>query len=303
MSWTAITITAQNEQEAEAVAEVLQLFALDDEWIATEQLGDPNDVRADAMLAETTVKLVIDVVRDEPALRNSIASELAARNLPAAMFNAVDETEWATAWQANFRPLKIGERFWVRPSWEQLDANSSDLVITLDPGNAFGTGTHETTQLCLAQLEQHVQVGDSVLDLGCGSGILAIGAAMLGASPLLAVDIDANSVVATAENSRINRVEGQINVRQGSLDVVQKRDWDVLIANILAPTLIEMLTRDHLLDYVAPEGVLILSGILGVQSAELQEAIQQAGGILQAELAQGEWIAQVVQHKQKSQRQ
>jgi ribosomal protein L11 methyltransferase len=302
MSWIEIKVTAQSERDAEAVAEVLQLFALDGEWIATEQLGDPNDVRADALLAEMVVKLVIDVERDDATLRRQIAEGLSARDLPSATFHAVDETEWATAWRANFHPLQIGERFWIRPSWEPLECGPANLVITLDPGNAFGTGTHETTQLCLTQLERHVNVGDSVLDLGCGSGILAIGAALLGASPVLAVDIDSDSVVATVENSRINAVAAQIAARQGSLDVVKKHDWDVLVANILAPTLIEMLTaEDSLLSYVAPDGVLILSGVLGVQSADLQQAIQHAGGVLHAEFAQGDWIAQIVKHAKKSQ--
>lgn len=297
--WTEIKIIAQNEREAEAVADVLQLFALDDEWVAMEQLGDPNDVRADAMLAETTVKLVVESERADEAFRDAINTDLQNQQLPQASFELVDETEWATAWRENFHPLQIGDRFWIRPSWEQLDADPDDLVITLDPGNAFGTGTHETTQLCLAQLEKYVQAEKHVLDLGCGSGILAIGAAMLGASPVLAVDIDADSVVATRENSQINGVTEQIEVRQGSLDAVAEREWDVLVANILAPTLIEMLTQDQLLDYVAPDGVLILSGILGVQSAELQQAIAQAGGILQAEITQGEWIAQIVRPKTK----
>ncbi len=297
--WIEIKVTAQNEREAEAVAEVLQLFALDGEWVATEQLGDQNDVRANALLREVAVKLAIDAERDDPLFRQLIAEELGKNDLPSPTFHSVDETEWATAWQANFHPLQIGERFWVRPSWEQLDSNPDDLVITLDPGNAFGTGTHETTQLCLKQIEQYVNAGASALDLGCGSGILAIGAAMLGASPLLAVDIDHDSVVATRENARINAVDGKIVVKQGSLDVVERRDWDVLIANILAPTLIEMLTQGQLLDYIAPDGVLILSGILGVQSADLQQAIHQAGGILHAEFTQGDWIAQIVKHAHK----
>lgn len=292
--WIEIKVTAQNEREAEAVAEVLQLFALEGEWVATEQLGDQNDVRADALLAETSVKLAIDAQRDGAAFQQSINAELTNRDLPIATFNSVDETEWATAWRANFRPLQIGERFWIRPSWEELNSEPDALVITLDPGNAFGTGTHETTQLCLTQIETYVQEGKSVLDLGCGSGILAIGAAMLGASPVLAVDIDPDSVVATHENARINGVAGQIDVRKGSLGVVAERGWDVLIANILAPTLIEMLTQDRLLDYVALDGVLILSGILGVQSADLYHAIDAAGGILHAEITQGDWIAQVV---------
>ncbi len=296
MGWVEIKVTAQNEREAEAVAHLLQLFALEGEWVATEQLGDQNDVRADAMLSEVMVKLAIDSERDDKAFRQTIVDKLRKHGLPDATFHQVDETEWATAWRANFHPIKIGRRFWIRPSWETIESDPTDLVITLDPGNAFGTGTHETTQLCLTQIAQYVKDGDSVLDLGCGSGILAIGAAMLGASPLLAVDIDADSVVATRENARINGMGEKIVVKQGSLDVVRQRGWDVLVANILAPTLIKMLKEKQLLSYVAPDGILILSGILGVQSAELQQAIHHAGGTLHAEIVQGDWIAQIVKH-------
>jgi ribosomal protein L11 methyltransferase len=168
------------------------------------------------------------------------------------------------------------------------------MLITLDPGMAFGTGTHPTTQLCLAMLEELVQPEDSVLDLGCGSGILAIGAARLGANPILAVDNDRDAVQASLDNARSNQVA--IDVEQGTLENIGRNDWDIVVANILAPVLRDMLANNGLLDYIAPDGHLILSGILREQEAEIARAVVKAGGAVKRVENNGDWIAVLAIH-------
>ena len=289
-NWLEICVTVDNEAKAEAVADVLQLFAVGDEGVALEQLGDPDDVRPTAMLSEILVKLYVDEERDSAEFRQSLTSTLQSKTFPAPTFNLIRQQDWANAWKEHYKPLRIGQRFWIQPSWEPAEnTTADDLVITLDPGMAFGTGTHETTQLCLAALEHHLQAGDDVLDLGTGSGILAIGAAQLGAGAILAVDPDALAVTATAENAAQNHVGDAIALRQGSLNVVVRQDWDVVVANILAPIIIEMLQSDGLSRYVKRGGLLILSGILTVQSAEVISHLTDAA-ILSVD-QKGDWVA------------
>ena len=125
----------------------------------------------------------------------------------------IDEEDWATAWKKYYHPVKISGRFTILPTWEQYDpVDSDELIIELDPGMAFGTGTHPTTVMCLQALEKYVQEGDTVVDVGTGSGVLSIGAALLGASRVHALDLDDVAVVAAKENIKLNRVDGKVDV-------------------------------------------------------------------------------------------
>ncbi len=295
-SWLEISVVTENEQQTEAVTDVLQLFALDEEGVATEQLGDPNDVNPTALLPQTLVKLYIDTERDSAEIRTAISNALDERALPTPTYCIIEEQDWAETWKQSIKPLRIGERFWIRPSWiESAPPNVDDIVIELDPGMAFGTGTHETTQLCLALLEKYVRKGMAVLDAGCGSGILAIGAAKLGAAPIVAFDNDPLAIAATVQNSAENQVAAAIDARLGTLTDIAASRWHVVVANILAPILQGMLRKDGLLNYVDQNGVLILSGILAVQSAEICQTIEQVGGRLIEKVQKGDWVALVAQ--------
>ena len=171
--------------------------------VVYEQLGDPDDPRPYALLSETAVKGYVQEDRDSAEWRTEITTLLVNAGFSKPHFTVLHEQDWANAWKAQYRPIKVGQRFWICPSWLPTpDHKADDMLITLDPGMAFGTGTHPTTQLCLAMLEELVQPEDSVLDLGCGSGILAIGAARLGANPILAVDNDRDAVQASLDNAR-----------------------------------------------------------------------------------------------------
>ena len=201
----------------------------------------------------------------------------------------VAEQDWTESWKAAFRPFRLGEHFVVKPSWEQCETRPGDHVIEIDPGMAFGTGTHETTGLCVRLVEKYVKPGDRVIDIGTGTGILAIAAAHMGAKPVLATDLDAVAVRVAAENVRINGFEGVIDVRCGDLlDVVQE-SGDVVIANIIADVII-MLARP-VRERIADGGIFICSGISAERRGDVLHALDEADYELLDVLDQGEWCA------------
>jgi ribosomal protein L11 methyltransferase len=204
---------------------------------------------------------------------------------------AVADEDWAEAWKEHFHVERYGERIVVAPSWRTYEPRPGDVVLTLDPGMAFGTGQHETTRMCLEALERAVKPGASVLDVGCGSGILSIAAAKLGASRVIALDIDPVCVEVTLQNSAINGVA--VAVAKGSLgddradELVQAGAFDVLVANIIAGTIIEL--TPQIAAALAPQGRLIASGIIASREDSVVEALDQAGLRIESSRAMGEW--------------
>jgi ribosomal protein L11 methyltransferase len=217
---------------------------------------------------------------------------LSARGLPPAVYTLVDDEDWAEAWKSHYHTTRIGRHFVIRPMWEAYDPEPDDLVISLDPGMAFGTGTHSTTRLCLMSLEDLMKPGLSVLDLGCGSGILAIAVAKMGASKVLAVDIDSIAAKITAENAAINGVADSIVAQQGTLETVRgsARRFDLLLANILARIIIEMCDQG-LGDIVRPGGVAIFSGIINEQVDDVRVALSRAGYSVTGVRVEGDWVS------------
>ncbi|HET8932150.1 MAG TPA: 50S ribosomal protein L11 methyltransferase [Polyangiales bacterium] len=193
---------------------------------------------------------------------------------------------WRDGWKAYFKPLRVGERFVVRPSWEPYEAQPKDLVITLDPGQAFGTGTHETTQLLLGALSGHVQEGMRVLDVGTGSGILAIGACLLGASHVTAIDTDPLAVSATLENAEANGVSARIAASDTKVEAIAEA-FPLVLANIEARVLVPLV--DVLTARVALGGKLFLSGLLAQDMDRMHAAYAHMRVIKQLEA--GDWRA------------
>jgi ribosomal protein L11 methyltransferase len=190
--------------------------------------------------------------------------------LPVALAYATDllgDDDWATAWKANYRPLEVGRGLWVCPSWCQPPEPTAVNII-LDPGMAFGTGTHPTTALCLEWLSQQDLRGKVVLDYGCGSGILAIAALKLGALRAIATDIDAMSLEVTRENARRNGVAASLETALPA-DLSPATSADIVVANILAGALIDL--ADTLIGRLKPGGAIALSGVLGTQTDEVSE--------------------------------
>ncbi len=210
------------------------------------------------------------------------------------------EEDWGQAWKDYYPILQVGRRLVVVPAWKRFRPSRGQIVLRLDPGPAFGTGLHPTTQLCLRALERFLQPGMRVLDLGTGSGILAIAAARLGSGPILALDNDPVAVQAARGNVRRNRLGGRIQVREGTLEFGTQHaapwegPFDLILANLLARTIRELAGR--MAAALAPGGLLIASGILVEQADEVQAALQAVGLMSIEKLQEDDWIAWVHRH-------
>ncbi len=204
----------------------------------------------------------------------------------------VQEADWAEAWKAFFPVLRVGRRLVIRPTWRRHDAGPNDVVIALDPGMAFGTGLHPTTRLCLAALEPLAAdgrlEGARVLDVGCGSGILAIAAVHLGAADALGVDTDPIAVEATLTNARRNRLGRRIRAREGTIPTGEP-GFDVVLANLIAGVLGPLAPK--LAAELRPGGWLVASGIFVDREDEVRAAFEAAGLLLTDRSVEGDWIA------------
>lgn len=201
----------------------------------------------------------------------------------------VNESDWANEWKKYYKPTKIGQRIVVKPTWEDYKPENGELIIELDPGMAFGTGTHETTSMCIRELEKYVNADSKVFDIGCGSGILAIAAAKLGAKEVLAVDLDEVAVKVSKENVEENNVSDSVEVRHGNLMDVVKDRADVVVANIIAD-IIKILAKDvH--NFMKKDAVFISSGIILDKVDEVKESLIENGFEIIDIKKLGEWSA------------
>ncbi len=197
------------------------------------------------------------------------------------------EQDWAVSWREFFGVVDFGGRILIVPTWIEREPAEGQLIIRLDPGQAFGTGHHETTRLCLAALERSVQPGMRVLDVGTGSGVLAIGAVLLGAASVDAVDIDPVACEIARQNCEANGVAGQVTVAVGPLTRPQMGAYDLAVANISTEANVGL--APLFAAAVRPEGTLILSGILGSDAARAATAMQAAGFLLRARNHERDW--------------
>ena len=230
------------------------------------------------------------------ALRRDLARLPLTMRLPRLRGRVVREEDWAEAWRRHFDVERVGERTVICPAWRRYRARPSDVVVRLDPGMAFGTGQHPTTRMCLVALEKRVRAGCRLLDLGAGSGILAIAAAKLGAREVVALDTDPLAVAVAEKNVALNGVEGQVTVRPGSLgerwpDSPPFRPFDCIVANINAETIVRL--APALVDALKEGGVGIVSGIIGEKEEGCRRALESAGACVVEVTAEGDWRALV----------
>ncbi|AOR67713.1 ribosomal protein L11 methyltransferase [Burkholderia stabilis] len=224
--------------------------------------GEPGLVPDRTAWQHSRVVALLAADHEPAVLLAAAANEIGVAETPTFTVREVEEQDWVRLTQSQFEPIPIGERIWVVPSWH--DAPDPDaLVLELDPGLAFGTGSHPTTRLCMEWLEQSVKPGQSVLDYGCGSGILAILAKKCGANPVIGIDIDPQAVESARQNSERNRAE----VTYGLPDACPDGEFDIVVANILSNPL--KLMASMLASKVKPGGRIALSGVLARQADEV----------------------------------
>jgi ribosomal protein L11 methyltransferase len=299
-AWLELSVVADVEA-VEAVSEILGRYApagtsvepafdlVNDGMGALVSATGPATVRAYLPAADRVAadRAVADVAR---ALGHLQAFGL--RPIGDLQTRLVEEADWADAWKAYFPVLRIGQRVVIRPTWRRHRRAPGDVVLALDPGMAFGTGLHPTTRLCLAALEVVADRGNlagaRVLDVGCGSGILAIAAVKLGAASALGVDTDLIAEEATLANARRNQLARKVRARVGSLPTGEAA-FDVVLANLVAGVLVPLAVP--LRDELRPGGILLASGILDDREADVVTAFEAAGLVVTQRTTEGDWVA------------
>ena len=242
---------------------------------------------------KVTVRTVIPG-EDKPRLRQiemmlALMSQALPQGLPEPRIQFVGKSDWAESWKEHFHVVRLGQRFVIKPGWRDYTPTSDDIVIEIDPGLAFGSGLHPTTQLCLKILEELPLPGKSMFDVGVGSGVLSIAACKLGANPIRAVDIDDVAVRVAIENFERNGLAGQVETAVGSAADNGGQRWKIVVANILAHILIDIMP--DLAAALAPNGVLILSGMIAGQEAEVTAAARAQNLRLVDRRVEEDWVA------------
>jgi ribosomal protein L11 methyltransferase len=296
LTWLEASVQADGEA-AEAVSEVFNRYGRGGAVLSTD-FGDDS-----SSTAVVTVKTYLPL--DEEGRKNRQRIEEALwhlsqiYHLPAPQFRELTEDDWAHAWKKHYPVLQVGQRIVIKPPWQEHKPALSrvegpqpdEVVIELDPGMAFGTGLHPTTRMCLQALEEHLEPGAKVLDLGTGSGILAIAAAKLGAGYVLALDNDPLAVKAAHANVRSNEAQNLVTVELGSLDKAMEK-FDLLLVNILARVIIE-LAGQGLTDRVQPNGLMIAAGIIEEQEAKVTAALRERGLEIIERRQEKDWVTLV----------
>jgi ribosomal protein L11 methyltransferase len=286
MEWLEVSVNVDDEA-AEAVAEVFSRYAYHGVVI------EANPDRANPVVVRAYLTADDQLRAKKRHVEEALWHLGQIWPIPEPAFRPVVEADWAEAWKAQLRVLHIGQHIVIRPSWLDYAPAPKDIVIDLDPGMAFGTGLHPTTQLCLEALEKLVQPGVRVLDLGTGSGILAIAAAKLGARSVTAVDNDPVAVKTACENVTVNGVQEIVNVARGSLEDVAGR-YDLVVVNILARVIVEML-REGLGSHMRFGGKMAAAGIITDQEAQVIEALGQGKLALSERRQRGDWVCVVAE--------
>ncbi len=299
-AWLELSVAADHEA-VEAVSEILSRAApggtsvepafelVEDGLAARLDFARPAFVRAYLPLLDV-VGVRAAVAQAERELGHLQAFGL--RPIGDLSCRVVHEADWANAWKAHFPVMRIGRRIVIRPTWRRHHRQPDDVVLALDPGMAFGTGLHPTTRLCLAALEgladREALEGARVLDVGSGSGILSIAAALLGAASVLAVDVDPIAVEASAANARRNRVVRRVRARAGSAPSGEG-PFDVVLANLIASLLVTL--ADGLVEDLRPGGTLLASGIFANREWEVVTAFEARGLAIARRWTEGDWVA------------
>ncbi|WP_425057574.1 Ribosomal protein L11 methyltransferase [Sporomusa carbonis] len=304
MKWAEISIQTSHEA-TEAVADIFHdlgasgVVIEDPELINTYRRSgswDYCDIPVEQETEVVTIKAYLPVdelLDDKLRLFEERINNLQEHNLDkgrgAINWREVQEEDWASSWKEYFHPVRVGEHIVIKPSWEEYLPVEGDIIIELDPGMAFGTGTHHTTAMCIRCLEDVIRPGNIVFDVGTGSGILAVAAAKLGAAQVHAVDLDPVAVRVAKENVTFNNVTVNVKVAQGDLLTGVDGKADVIVANIIADIIIKMLpdVKTRLTD----DGLFIASGIIAERLSDVTAAIIDNGLMIDKVIEEGGWVA------------
>lgn len=250
----------------------------------------------DEMPPDVEVHAWFEEVPDSDASLSSICSDLNRIRPDHADFGTLDilsrtvsDEAWTNVWKKYYKPFYAADHLVVKPSWEDFQPAPGDRIIEIDPGMAFGSGTHETTGMCISLLEQVIRGGENIIDVGTGSGILAIAAGLLGAGHVLAVDIDPDAVRVASENVSHNGLDRVVDVRQGNLLDHVDQVCDICVANIISDVIISF--AEPLKKHIVPGGLFLCSGIVRERSEEVRSALEKAGYELLKTEYRGEWTA------------
>jgi len=227
------------------------------------------------------IKLVRDYIETIPINETG-------KPLGTVTISEVYEKDWAEAWKKYYKPIKLGEKIVIKPTWEVYEAKEGEIVVELDPSMAFGTGTHETTMLCIEALEKYIDENRFVYDVGCGSGILSIVSAKLGAKRVVGVDLDPLCVRVSNENVALNGVKDRVEIIQGNLLDRFNEKADIIVCNIIAEVIIDM-TR-YIKDYLKDNGIFIASGIITEKKDKVKETLAINGFKVLEERIINDWV-------------
>lgn len=303
MNWTEITVSVPGEytETASAIANMTVPYGIYIEdysdletaaWeIAHIDLIDEELIAKDRK--NSIIHIYISECDNAAEALQFLKERLTAEGVPFEVGSVgVDDKDWNENWKKYFHSIEIGDRLAVVPSWEEYENKDGRVCLSIDPGAAFGTGTHATTSLCLGILDECVAEGNTVLDIGCGSGILAIASVLLGAEKALGVDIDAQSVKTAQENAEINSISDKTEFIVGDLADKVSGKYNIVCANIVADIIIKLLPDVG--QFMTEDGILIVSGIIDIRKDDVLAAVEQNGFRIESEAYRENWCAFVL---------
>lgn len=307
MDWTEIIISveAQHSDTAAAIANMVVPYGIYIEDYSDMESEAPKiahiDLIDEALLKKdrSRVNIHIYIAEEENAFEavEFLKERLRAEGIESTVEkNGVNDSAWAENWKKYFKPTEIGNRLAICPSWESYENKENRKILKIDPGAAFGTGTHATTSMCLEMLDEYIKGGETILDVGCGSGILSIAGVLLGAKNAVGVDIDAQSVKVSRENAEINELTDKTEYICGNLTEQINGKFSVVCANIVADVIISLC--DGIDKYMEHDALFICSGIIDLRADEVKAALQKNGFEIIKECVKENWNAYVTRKVQ-----
>lgn len=313
MKWTEVLIKV-DPQAVEAVTDIL--YGLGAQGVAIDEPVDVQKLREDELYwdyidekllendteetkimayfseEETNLPEKIAVIKEK--IRNLTEFGLSIGSGTVELSN-VNQEDWESAWKQYFKPVHVTDRIVVKPEWEEYSPQEGEIVIEIDPGMAFGTGTHETTSMCINQIEKNLKAGDRVIDIGSGSGILSMAAVLLGAEKATGVDLDPVAVRVALENVELNNLQDKIEILHGNLTDVIREKADIVVANIMADIILMLL--EDVREFIKDDGLFISSGIIQEKRAAVEARLLEKNFSIVEVETKGEWCAITAQKK------